>query len=320
LDDVQRAAAERVQVVRALGLPHEVLRFGDDARAEGVLAGALKLTANWPTPILNTWLPAYSRLAERGLRRGVSVILTGRGAEGWLSLSPYLSADLMTRLDVVAWCRFVFAWKRSYEGTWPALVHSALSTYGAKPLASRVIDRIVPARWRLSRVRRVMRNTPKWVAPDRLFRRELWDRAQHALMPLHPPRGFYLQDLGNTMGHAVTSLELEADFELGRRLGVKILHPYRDADLVTMLYRTPPRLLNRKGRPTQLVQDSVARRFPSLDRDFGGQTVDRQTPSFFRTALAKEADAEWKRLGSVEALADLRIVDPIAAAKVFEDG
>jgi hypothetical protein len=139
-------------------------------------------------------------------------------------------------------------------------------------------------------------------------------------MPLHPLRGFYLQDLGITMSHALTSLELEADFELGRRLGVKILHPYRDADLVSMLCRTPPRLLNRRGRPTKLVQDSVARRFPLLDRDLGRQSVDRQSPSFFRTALATEADTEWRRLGGVRALADLRIVDPIATAKVFEDG
>jgi len=312
--EVRETAPDAVQVARALGLNHEVLRLDDGVGREGVVEEALRLTKGWPTPILNTWLPTYARLAERSRRHGVSVMMTGRGRNGWLSLNPYFSADLMTRVNVVAWCRFITSWKRSSEESWPQLVRSAFSPYGAKPLASSVMDRVFPAPWRLSRVRREMRQVPRWVAPDRLFRRELWDRAQQALMPLHPARGYYLQDLRSSMDQALLSLELEENYELGRRLGVKILNPYWDADLVGMLCRTPPHLINRGGRPRKLVLTSVARRFPALA--LGTPTFDC-TPSLFRAALATEADAEWKRLGGVEALADLKIVDPIATAKVF---
>jgi hypothetical protein len=85
---------------------------------------------------------------------------------------------------------------------------------------------------------------------------------------------------------------------------------------VAMLYRTPPQLINRSGRPRTLVLTSVARRFPALA--LGTPTFDR-APSLFRAALATEAGAEWKRLGGVQALADLKIVDPIATAKVFTE-
>jgi asparagine synthetase B (glutamine-hydrolysing) len=307
-EDIQRGVA------RTLGLGHEVLPFDEAVAPDGVLARALEMTRGWPAPILNTWMPAYTPLVRFGQRRGVSVILTGSGGDEWLSVSPYLSADLMKQRDVAGWWRFVRAWKRSYRVSWPQVMRGAVSTFGARPLASQLLDRVAHHRWTMSRVRRVMKETPAWVAPDLFLRRQLKNRAEQGLMPLHPEGGFYLQEIRAGMDHPLMALELEETFELGRRLGVKILHPYWDADLVDMLYRTPPRLLNRGGRSKGLVRDSVARRFPSLGFKRQKKVV---ATSFFRSILSREGPAAWKQLGGVRALADLGVVDPAATESTF---
>ena len=50
----------------------------------------------------NMWNGGYEPLARRGAERGCSVILTGMGGDEWLTVSPYLAADLMKALDVRA--------------------------------------------------------------------------------------------------------------------------------------------------------------------------------------------------------------------------
>ena len=55
--------------------------------------------------------------------------------------------------------------------------------------------------------------------------------------------------------HPFTTLEaLEEMFESGRRLGLRLLMPFWDAELVRFLYQVPPRLLNQGGRSKALVR------------------------------------------------------------------
>jgi hypothetical protein len=49
-------------------------------------------------------------------------------------------------------------------------------------------------------------------------------------------------------------MEKEKGFGYGRKIGVRILHPHWDRDLVSFLYRVPPDLLNRGGRSKSLVR------------------------------------------------------------------
>ncbi len=93
---------------------------------------------------------------------------------------------------------------------------------------------------------------------------------------------------------------------MGRRLDLRFLHPFWDADVVDMLYRTPPALLIRPGRAKAVVRETVARRFPTLG-------LDRQKKiagtSFFRSVLREEIPKLWKSSGGVPALAAIGIVD-----------
>ncbi|PYR38108.1 MAG: hypothetical protein DMF90_04450 [Acidobacteria bacterium] len=301
-------------VAAALGLDQKLLSFDDAVAPQGLVKSALEIVRSWPAPLLNTWMPAYARLAEIGKRQGVSAILTGSGGDEWLSVSPYLSADLLRHGDVAGWVQFVSSWKRSFRVTWPEVVRGAAFTFGMRPLASRALESVFDGHWTRLRVRRLMNKTPDWVAPNPALRRELRDRAERGLMPLRPPCGFYLQEIRSGIEHPLMSLELEETFELGRRLGVRLLHPYWDADLVDMLYRTPPPLLSRGGRSKGLVRDKMARRFPGLGFE---RQKKMGAAQFYRTVIQREAGPAWKLLGVAHALGDLGVVEPVATARAF---
>jgi asparagine synthase (glutamine-hydrolysing) len=312
--DDEEESAQR-DAAKALGLQHERIPFGDAVAPDGVLEGTLQISGNWPAPILNPWMLPYIRLAERGILHGVKVVLTGRGGNEWLGTSQHLSAEVMKNLDAAKWWRFVRAWRRSSGAQWPQTVGNMLSTYGARPLAAMMLSAATDRVKKGARVRRMTRG-PRWIAPDRQLRRELRHRAAQQLTPQRPGVGYYLRPHQSATNQARMSLEFEETFELGRRLGVRFLHPYCDADLMKMLYRTPPHLLTGDGRSRGVVRETVRRRFPSINiqhRQRAGVT------SFFRMTLLIEATPAWERLGGLQALADLHVVDPAKATKKFEE-
>jgi hypothetical protein len=102
------------------------------------------------------------------------------------------------------------------------------------------------------------------------------------------------------------SIDMEHNFEMGRRMGARMLRPYWDADLVDFLCRTPPELLNGGGRSKGLVRQKMARRLPSLG-------FERQKKvsffNFFREVSLNEGPRLWQATGGAQALAELGIVD-----------
>src|SRR4030095_3566836 len=77
-----------------------------------------------------------------------------------------------------------------------------------------------------------------------------------------PTAGSHYVEAGKkSLDHPMISWELEELFEVYRGVGVRILQPFWDADLVDLLFRMPPFVLNRGGRSKGLVRDSLARRF-----------------------------------------------------------
>ena len=297
-------------VARRLGLEQDLISMAQAVGPDGLLSDAVELSTGWPTLLLNNWAPAYARLAARGRAAGAEVILTGMGGDEWLGVTPYLAADMIRRGDWRGLAASVTTWQRSFRASRAKVVRQTFWTFGARPLASAVLARVAPRAWHRSRWNRLLRSSPPWVAADTELKQAMRARTEQALTPARPQDGFYFQEMRLALDHALVTLEYEENFELGARLGVRFQHPYCDVDLVDMLCRTPPEVLNRGGRAKGLVRDALERRFPALG--FGAQRKIAAT-DYSRQLLRTEGAVAWQRCGGLPALGALGVVDAEAA-------
>jgi hypothetical protein len=177
-----------------------------------------------------------------------------------------------------------------------------------RPIGSMMLHRMAPKAWQRSRLGRAMRRDPAWVAPEPALRAEQKRRLPDDFVSADPPLGFYLQDARTASDHTLVSWELEEQYDMGRQAGVYFQHPYWDADLIDMLYRTPPDALNAGGRSKGLVRHSLARRFPDLGLERRRKVG---AAGFYKSVLADQGPALTTR--DYPALSSLGIIDEAIA-------
>jgi asparagine synthase (glutamine-hydrolysing) len=309
-EEIQRGVAA------GLGLPQVLMPFGEAVGPDGLLGSALGLCETWPAPMLNPWRWAYYRLATEGKRQGCQVILTGGGGDEALTVNPDYAADLIRRLDVAGAYRLLACLLRSYRTPRPAMLRFLLWNSGVRPLlalhARRLLRAAAPGLLRALWRQRGNRSRPGWVAPGAALRRQLDQRLEERVeaRTREPdpsgPHGYYMRHVSSNYIHPLVSMEQEDDFEAGRRLGLRVLQPYWDAELLEFLYRIPPDLLLRGGREKGLVRQTLARRFPRLGFDSQRKV---SAATFFQSLLLQEGPRAWRKMGGAPALAGLGIID-----------
>jgi asparagine synthase (glutamine-hydrolysing) len=308
------------QVAHDLGISQVLMPMVEAVAPRGLIASALEVSARRPAPLLNLWAPAYHRLGLEGKARGCQVILTGNGGDEWLEVSPMYAADLLRQGNLLGLYRFWSSMCRSW-GTSPlTLARVIFWKFGARPLLGRLARTLLggPEGWIMPRLwrRNAKRWIPAWVAPGADLREQLYWRSQQntrrtlALWEqgreLSPRHGFYLGELLRLLTNGDLVTELEEFVETGREMGMPLLHPYWDAELVRFLYRIPPEVLYAGGRSKALVRQMLARRFPRLGFERQRKLGAAQ---YFREVLVAEGRLAWERLGKTSMLADLGIVD-----------
>jgi asparagine synthase (glutamine-hydrolysing) len=293
-------------VAKELGLHQHLVDFHEALGSRPFLEQTLELNKLTSAPLLNVWQPPYVALARRASLDGVRTILTGQGGDEWLCVSHYIAADLIRRGAFVDLAQFVGTVYRSYQLDLLPVTRATLFTYGLRPLAALALHRLMPKARKASRLKRLLAGDPIWVAPDPALRAEQRHRAEERLTDPDPPYGFYVRDTLFWLDHSIVSWQAEEQFELGRRIGIRFLHPYYDPDLVEMLCRTPPNILNSGGRSKGPVRDTLARRFPAL-----GLTGQRKTlaTTFYQGFLLREGPAIADAIGDFPSLSELGIVD-----------
>src|SRR6266536_3612134 len=301
-------------VATELGLPQVLKPFFEATGKDGLIRPALAMSKSLAAPLLNTWAPAYYELALEGARRGCRRILTGNGGDEWLTISPLLAAVLLRDFDLAGFYRLSQSMRRSFNKAHAALLLNMLWRNGARPLVyppvHRAVKKIAP--WALKLLHRVMPRPPEWVrpdwrAPDPALRRE-WDqrREEETANQAQAPSSHYLREVRTSLDHPLVSWELEEMFEVYQRAGVHLVQPYQDADLVDMLYRTPPMLLLHDGRSKGLVRRSLARRFPNLGFE---RQRKMEATRFYASLIYKDGAQIWEELGGAQTLANLGIID-----------
>jgi asparagine synthase (glutamine-hydrolysing) len=304
-------------VAAKLGIPQTLMRFDEAVGPAGLVSAGMELNAGLPLPLVNPWRPAYMRLGENASRHGCAVLLTGAGGDEWLTVNPFYMADLLRRADLVGASRFAGTILRSYRRSRRSMIRFLIWQAGLKPLVllagRRAAQRIAPDLVRAKRRRDLESLTPEWVRPSGDLAESVARRIEQRIeQRAHEPEpsgdhGFYFRGLDSPVLHPERSREQEEDFEIGRRLGLRIQHPYWDPDLISFLCRVPPRLLITNGREKALVRDAVNRRFPGVG--FGRQKKVTAT-GFFQERLERELNGAWSRMGGVTALGALGVVDP----------
>jgi Asparagine synthase len=150
---------------------------------------------------------------------------------------------------------------------------------------------------------------PEWVAPDPDLREQLLVRAEQGVDAQESSRSgsFYLQQGRISLDHAIVSMEMEEVFENGRSMDMRVLMPYWDPDLVDLLYRVPPDLLNRGDRAKALVRETLASRFSGLGLDRQKKVI---ASRYFTAVMLGQGSRVWSKMGGAQALAELGVVDP----------
>ena len=303
---------EKIQtsVAAQLGLPQVIKPFLEATGENGLVRPALAMNRDLPWPLLNVWLPAYTGLAREGKLRGCEAIVTGSGGDEWLGVGPFLAADLVRAFDFYGLYRLWRGMRLSYTISGFALARNLIWKYGAKPLlvppTHRLVKRLAP--WALRLRRRAARpdwEAPKWI-PDPTLRRELKERAEQTNGNESDQDSYYVRAGREALDHSMLSWEQEELFEIYRRMGLRVLHPFWDADLVDLLFRIPPFELNRGDRSKGLVRDSLARRFPDLGFERQRKVL---AVNFYRDMIQQDAPTVWQEMGGAKALKDIGMVE-----------
>lgn len=288
-----------------LGLPQRLLPFDQAVGERGLLAEALALSATWPQPMWNLWAPAYLSLARMAAADGRRLLLTGRGGDEWVAISPYLLADQLRSGRIVQAWRLLRMRQRSNHLTARQAARVVWMTAG-RPLASAALDWLAPGIWHGWRRRRLLSERPAWVAPDPSIRRAMDDRIERWIDPARPPGGFYQREARQALRHPAITHDLEETQEFGRRLGMRMLHPFWDVDVIELAHRVPPALLMKDGRSKWLLRRQLAERLPGLGLERRGKASAQHV---FRDLMTGQAPEVWRQLGGPAALGRIGVVD-----------
>jgi hypothetical protein len=185
----------------------------------------------------------------------------------------------------------------------PRTFYYYLWFYGARRLIGRRLLPTYAPRYLEWRDRRVLhRTSPDWLAPDRDLR-QLMDAR---LVTPPAPKSFYADETMKSYDYTIGATEHEEFFEAGRRLGMPILAPFLDPDLVDLLHGFTPEVLDQGGRSKGLVRLMLDRRFPELD--FRRQKKVEAAGTLERL-LRDQGPGVARRVGPAWALESLGVVD-----------
>ena len=310
---------ERIQrgVAADLGLPHVADAVEELFPTGGLVATSLATSVRWPNPLFSPWHATYQHLGLEAKRRGCRTVLSGDGGDEFLTPHDSYAAELLRDFELGRLYRF---WKgaggaATTRGLLGIAALRRLWRAAPRPLvwhaAQEAFRRRAPQALRALRDRRIERLTPDWLAPDRVLREEIDDRARGRAAAWD---GFspYLTAHRQPFDHPEGWMGREELFEVGRRFGLRFATPFWDADLVDLLARTPPDLLVHGG-PKGPARQRLANRFPGLGFE---RRISSYTDDFLARLIRHDGPSVWRALGGLQALPELGIADGRLAAMV----
>jgi asparagine synthetase B (glutamine-hydrolysing) len=302
--------AAQTFVAGDLGFPFIGRSLDDALQQRPAMEMLLEATRDWPVPMWNLWLPAFIRLAEMGREAGCEVILTGGGGDEWLGVGPHLAADLLRTLQFGKFAKFTRYMHQSYSMPYSLVLSDLVWKFGLKQLISGARNHVMPMLGHDLDASRARRALPDWLAPDPAVRRLIVDRLTQARRTERLARNaapsLYAFEARRSLRHPIVVSEIENKFAMSEAAGVHFFEPYWDADLIELLYRTPPDILSRGGIAKGLVHKLVRDALPAFKVP---KQVKLALNDFYLKRVRTEAEAVWRSYGGVRALEGLGLVD-----------
>ncbi len=300
---------EQQRVASALGLPRYTCPAeGRDSKNSPLIESSLDMAARRGAPIGTPWHQAFLMLAREARNLGCSVVLTGDGGDEWLTVPKFYAADLLRQLEFRELAAFL---SRKPGGRRSRAVVSELWESALRPLLHRVVTRrlarVTPSLH--ARYRRSRHPLPRWLAPDERLRAALQERLD---TPAFVSQSLAEEDRESTLRHPEVSMYFEDWFTTGRRVGIPVLHPFWDVDVVALLYSASPEVLQLGGHPKGLAVTLVKRRLATLGDHWPRKAA---ADVFLEQILAEGLAGAWSSIGGLRTLGELGIVD----AKALEE-
>ena len=260
------------------------------------------MTADWPQPMWNIWSPAYvhprelARLGRHrrpgdphgpGRRRMAHRLAVPAGGS---HRSRTMIAALAPAADMPP-----------FEHRRPGPEMGACSRVPLTPAGERRPRRDGTQHVARGRRRRLLAERPDWIAPDPAMRTamdarvERVDRSGAAKARLLHARSATCRSL-----HPGSRTTWRKRRSSAAGTSQRVLHPFWDVDLVSLLYRVPPDLLMQDGRSKWLLRRRVAKRLPGLGLE---QRVKVNAHDVFSGIIWREIERAWRQLGGLHALA-----------------
>jgi hypothetical protein len=314
---------ERMQplVAKALSMPIDVSTT-IEWRAGGNDVGlSLGIASHLPSPAHIWWVGTYTRFYRRTAARGLTVLLTGSGGDNWLAVAECHAADLLASGRVAEFVRFV----QSDVGTGGSSVRRSLRRllwrHGVRPHVDAAWARVAPSQKMAYHRRQWHARLPRWLCPDARDRSELVERLLATRTPALTETGaipkshyrHYFKFLTNPYLHH----ENETAFHIESWTGLRLLSPYHDRTLVSMLNRISPRLLLHGTRYKGLLRPVVGKYLPGLGLERQRKYYEPGHRQRGLHALREGIAEAWPESG-FRSLAALGLIDERFAAREID--
>lgn len=309
--DDPEANEERIQrgVAEGLGIPHTIVPINLTTDPVQAFFDSLDLNGTWPQPLASTFRSVYLSLGKRVKAAGNDVVLTGDGGDEWLAIHHTLAADFMTSLDTMQLRNLFSAVGVTHAYSSFKTSKHVLWDYGLRLL---LMDRLASSLQHLTpqliqhrRSRLLDKSIPDWLAPDPALRAELLARLQGEASGAKA--SFYEQEVTKgTLEHPLTVLYMEESFESGQRIGIPILKPFYDPEVIRFLVQLPPHLRSLGGRFKGLLRHLLHERFQGLGFD---RQEKPYATNFFGTMVLEGVRRSWSETNGVRTLAELGVVN-----------
>lgn len=305
----------QAKVAKVLGMPQHFRTVNPAALDEDFVAMALANSAGNSSPVMGLWQGLYSTLFVTAREQGLHRVLFGTGGDEMLVVDTRYANDLFVQRDAQGLLEFIRAWQKTSPFPAWRVAHHLIWESAIKPTLiaeARQLAGPTVSRWYHS-VRNRIRPMDMPLRSEPL--KQLQERVRASVrVDLGPKEGRYIEAIRELPQTPSLSIELEQGLEWAGRFGVRILYPFFDQDFVSLALRVHPRRLYQGGRMKGPLRELVHKKLPSVMMPV--RKVD--FTNLGRDVLRRFGRNSWTRLGGATRLAELGIIDPVAANDIME--